>query len=1005
MARPTTPPILSELRSSTSPASQVAALRALKHEIVGHEQKKRMWAGLGVLVQLERILNASKVEEKRRDPNENGTGNHCKSPLVKTDEEEARLQAIIIVGSLAHGGPAYIPPITAGAVIAPMISILSTIGSSASTVLATLRTLNTIADASSLSQRDAKDRDKGLFHDLYTDEALASVVRLLSQQTDSRIVQQQVSLAAALIAKTCRDESQRSLLVHTGVLEVLGIRLTDYAWCISSGPCSSSALPDVIPLSTQSRLAPILGAIGAIIDVSRPRALHFLSNTALTAISLKLGADVAAPLDRKVNVLSHLSSMPKGSRPLSSHRLEFLLPRLPGSPHKGTPPETNSHPPLGAGGTSVRQSYSARAPQHAQEVIHSLAGDPPHEAEYPLVPWLIYIVRACSGLTRLMAAWIVSLFHSSGVVDKRRDLSFAMLLVPLLVHLLDKESILAAEDQVAYDANPLQPVNLTSQQQAPSVLATLMVDSLESQRAAVDAGAIKRLAQLLKESYNPTPKDSYPSGWSAEPLSEDGNDSSTEVLFISDAINDTSALQTAKVREAILTALASLASTRDDYRKAIIDNGVVPFVIESLKPYHRSCSGAISDSKAGANFQDSSDVENPSGVILAACAATRSLSRSVTTLRTSLMDAGVAAPLFVLLKHHDINVQVAATTAISNLVLEFSPMREAILESGILKTLCDHARALDPNLRLSSIWALKHLILSAPRNLKKECLGELGPGWLKRIICHDGTDPVSFTGSRSDRDPSMSTPLAMGTPNAAGEQVDLLNAIDGLREGSRVANEDEEEESRMVDSVGALSRASGRRNVIGAANQLKADDLAVQKEGLDFIRNLICGNDSLEMIDCLFEELGQEKLFEILMSKLRPHLSNAFNRDRRSSENSVRQSPPQADIVTSVCYIMVHLAAGRPWHRQLLISQPDLLRAILPFFAHPSHEVRSACTWIAINLTWTDDQSDQPGCRDRARELYQLGWYRQLEDLKNDPELDVRERVKTALHQISSAMA
>lgn len=312
---------------------------------------------------------------------------------------------------------------------------------------------------------------------------------------------------------------------------------------------------------------------------------------------------------------------------------------------------------------------------------------------------------------------------------------------------------------------------------------------------------------------------------------------------------------------------------------------------------------------------------------------------------------------------------------------------------------------MDPNLRLSSIWALKHLILSAPRNLKKECLGELGPGWLKRIICHDGTESVSAPGSRSDRDPTLSTPLAMGTPNAAGEQVDLLNATDGSREGFRVLNEDEGQDSRMVDSIGALSGASARRHVIGAANQLKADDLAVQKEGLDFIRNLICGNDSMEMIDCLFEELGQDKLFEILTSKLRPHLSNPFNRDRRSSENNVRQSPPQVDIVTSVCYIMVHLAAGRPRHRQLLISQPDLLRATLPFFAHPSHEIRSACTWIAINLTCMDDQLDHPSCRDRARELYQLGWYRQLEDLRNDPELDVRERVKTALHQISSAMA
>lgn len=303
-----------------------------------------------------------------------------------------------------------------------------------------------------------------------------------------------------------------------------------------------------------------------------------------------------------------------------------------------------------------------------------------------------------------------------------------------------------------------------------------------------------------------------------------------------------------------------------------------------------------------------------------------------------------------------------------------------------------------------------------------ECLGELGPGWLRKIICHDVGDLVSASETRSGRESRLGTPLAMGTPNAAGERVDLLNATAGSQEGFRVANEDVDEDCNMVNSVAALGRpqpafepelqnhhqspwrATDRRNVIGAANQLRADDLAVQKEGLDFIRNLICGNDSLEMIDCLFEELGQEKLFDILTSKLRPRLTNTFDPDRRSLEHSVRQLSPQADIVTSVCYIVVHLAAGRPRHRQLLISQPELLKLILPLFAHPAHEVRVACTWIVINLTWMDDQSDYLSCRERAKELVQLGWYDKLQVLESDPELDVRERVKTAMHQVNCAL-
>ena len=131
-----------------------------------------------------------------------------------------------------------------------------------------------------------------------------------------------------------------------------------------------------------------------------------------------------------------------------------------------------------------------------------------------------------------------------------------------------------------------------------------------------------------------------------------------------------------KLREATLTGLAAMASLRDEYRKAIIENGVISFIIQSLKPYNiesppsKKTNGEVSN-------QPQIVAENPKDVILAACALARGLSRSVSTLRTSLMDAGLAAPLFVLLKHQDVDIQIAATAVICNLVLDFSPMREA----------------------------------------------------------------------------------------------------------------------------------------------------------------------------------------------------------------------------------------------------------------------------------------------------------------------------------------
>lgn len=103
MTRPSTPPILSELRSSSSPAGLVAALRALKNEVIGHEQKKEMWIRLGVLAPIANILNSHKGSGKRRHREINGGAPHPKRRSSSADEEEARLQAIVIVGSFAHG--------------------------------------------------------------------------------------------------------------------------------------------------------------------------------------------------------------------------------------------------------------------------------------------------------------------------------------------------------------------------------------------------------------------------------------------------------------------------------------------------------------------------------------------------------------------------------------------------------------------------------------------------------------------------------------------------------------------------------------------------------------------------------------------------------------------------------------------------------------------------------------------------------------------------------------
>lgn len=308
-------------------------------------------------------------------------------------------------------------------------------------------------------------------------------------------------------------------------------------------------------------------------------------------------------------------------------------------------------------------------------------------------------------------------------------------------------------------------------------------------------------------------------------------------------------------------------------------------------------------------------------------------------------------------------------------------------------------------------------MLTAPTTLKIACIKELGPGWLKQIISSDVEDMKHSDNFRNDKD------VSMGTPNAAGEQVDLLNAVeDDSRQPAHLIDEDLDDEVSMIDNVGgsnnkrvpAYSRrecprprgfeasrsAQLKEDEPNFPNQARADDLAVQKEGLDFIRNLICGSGAPEMIDFIFRELGQDRIFDMLAAKLRPRAQNAFSRDRRSTETGVRHLQPQPEIIISVCYIILHIAAGHPKHRQLLISQTELLKLLLPYFSHAVRDIRACCAWIVINLTWVDDQSDHHSCRARARELLKLGIYDKLDILATDPELDVRERTKTALSQM-----
>lgn len=558
----------------------------------------------------------------------------------------------------------------------PILAILNPAESHPQLVLAALRTLNSIADSLLLELQGNSHAESNFLQLLYTDQHLTSLLAILDQTSPALIIQQQISLAAALITKSCREEIQRVALAQAGLLETLACKLASFIvvtepTLFSTQGEAALVLSGISPATTKSRLSPILQAIGTIISKSKIRAKQFMSSLVFAEVFPDAELNYESPSASQLT-----SQYGHGG---NTYFVSLFMHSGTNSPRREASSVNSGFPPLGAGMNSrSSKSYNNSALETAShENLHGF-----DSTENPLVTWLIHVVRAETGVTRLMAAWIVTILHRMGFANRRREVALAPVVVPLLVCMLEKD-FRVDPSIVSYDDSLLQSPEWLIKEHAPAVLSMLVEDQIQLQQAAVDAGAIKMLSQLLKQSYDPLPNSLKSPLWTPN-LSDTNEITSQEVVSTSRLGApglSVLAYHVLRMRESVLIALAALATAKDDYRKAIIDNGVVSFVIESLKPHSKLSSN-------NGELLTLSSIGNPIPVLLAACGAARALSRSVNTLRTSLIDAGLATPLFVLLKHSDVEVQVASTAVVCNLLLEFSPMREVRFQPklGGLKT-------------------------------------------------------------------------------------------------------------------------------------------------------------------------------------------------------------------------------------------------------------------------------------------------------------------------------
>ncbi len=325
---------------------------------------------------------------------------------------------------------------------------------------------------------------------------------------------------------------------------------------------------------------------------------------------------------------------------------------------------------------------------------------------------------------------------------------------------------------------------------------------------------------------------------------------------------------------------------------------------------------------------------------------------------------------------------------------------QPLLEAGVLKALCEHAHSTNPGLRLNAMWGLKTLVNLVDNRLKKQALEELEPGWLVQLICDDTEDEALHTRMRLERHGA----------DDEDEDMDAETSEEGGRPwlvpsvylgSSPLRRPTSQRMLRAERKIAALREAESN-----PMRKARNDDLAIQEQALNFIRNLI-GQPSMpssmaEMVDLIFQELGQDRLFEILASKLRVKVLHPFARKYAAGADS-RVLYPQAKVIEVVIYVLVHISASIPRHRQMVIAQTELLKLLGGHLNSRDMDVRRALCHLFSNLACQEDDADQHACQQRALELRKLGFLAKLEELEQkDCDLDIRERAKTAAWQIKT---
>ncbi|XAR62337.1 hypothetical protein NMG60_11017061 [Bertholletia excelsa] len=152
---------------------------------------------------------------------------------------------------------------------------------------------------------------------------------------------------------------------------------------------------------------------------------------------------------------------------------------------------------------------------------------------------------------------------------------------------------------------------------------------------------------------------------------------------------------------------------------------------------------------------------------------------------------------------------------------------------------------------------------------------------------------------------------------------------------------------------------------------------SVQEQALAFVCCLVDG--CVESIDYIFVEDG--------------HVLHAVGKQLRTAL--------KADVLVQGMYVLSNVASGNEFYKEAVINQllPQMGNntdsILVKHLQSNDSRLRTAAVWTIVNLTFPGI----PGAHDRVLKLRNSGIVSQLKNMVNDPCLDVKLRVRTALGQ------